>query len=761
VNADEDVLARGATVGRYLVLEHLGSGATGVVYGAFDPELDRKIAIKLLRPQDADEARRQSRLIREAKAIAKLSHPNVVGIFDVGVHDGQVFLAMEYLAGGTLSQWLAAHKRPWREIVRVFVEVGRGLAAAHAEDLIHRDFKPDNVLLDKQGTPKVVDFGLVRLASIADPGPPPDGPTPDLDAALPMADTALASLTRTGALAGTPAYMSPEQFLGRPVDARTDQFSFCVALHEAIFGERPFAGENVYQLADAVTSGNLRAIPTSAEVPGWLRRALLRGLRPSSSDRYADLDALLRVIGDDPVVKRKRRMAVGGAAVLVALALLAMERRSHHARADLEQRVAQDRAKQDQALADARSVRHPGAVKQVLELVKAKRFADAALIAKMDAIPRATWFTQGSPKDVEREVRSAMAEPASEGRVPVLVAYNVPFRDCGQYDAGDAPDTAAYMAWIDGFARGIGDGKAIVILEPGSLGIIPNNTIISGKPDWCHPTVRDGKGNNVPAPGASPADRYAQLHHAVRSLRTHAPNASVYLDGTHSGWLPVGEIAYRLVRAGVHGAHGFFVNAAHYRATDEVVQFGTWVSGCIAIATAGRWSRRDYEQCPSQYHPGANLSGRTGPNCLPSQWCNMDFEPYGIADYGEAHVASVTSRLKRLMGGAEASTHFVVDTSRNGQGHWRADPGATFPNCQDWCNPPGRGLGLRPTVRTGRALVDAYLWIKSPGKSDGPCNRGVAGSRGDPLWGGMVDPPPGDWFAPQALQLAQLAYPPL
>ena len=163
-----DVLARGATVGRYLVLERLGAGAMGIVYAAYDPELDRKIALKLLRPTQrtaGDTSRREARMVREAKAIAKVSHPNVVAIFDVGVHDGQVFMAMEHLPGGTLTDWIAPDKkRSWREIVNLFVEIGHGLAGAHAEGLIHRDFKPDNVLLDKNGKPKVVDFGLVRLS---------------------------------------------------------------------------------------------------------------------------------------------------------------------------------------------------------------------------------------------------------------------------------------------------------------------------------------------------------------------------------------------------------------------------------------------------------------------------------------------------------------------------------------------------------------------------------------------------------------------
>ena len=159
--------------------------------------------------------------MREAKAIAKLSHPNVVGIFDVGVHDGQVFLAMEFLGGGTLRDWVAAKKRPWREIVKMFIEVGQGLAAAHAEGLIHRDFKPDNVLLDKEGKPKVVDFGLVRLTGAALDGPTTGSDDDDADDGrgarcdLRSRRPRSTALTRTGALAGTPAYMAPEQFLGK------------------------------------------------------------------------------------------------------------------------------------------------------------------------------------------------------------------------------------------------------------------------------------------------------------------------------------------------------------------------------------------------------------------------------------------------------------------------------------------------------------------------------------------------------------------
>jgi tetratricopeptide (TPR) repeat protein len=322
-----DVLKKGDALGRYLVLEPLGAGAMGVVYAAYDPELDRKIAIKVLRPQEGtgDRVRRQERLVREAKAMAKLSHPNVGAIYDVGVHGDQVFLAMEFLSGGTLRDWIAVKKRPWRETVKMFIEVGKGLAGAHAEGLIHRDFKPDNVLIDKNGVPKVVDFGLVRLASSAlersSPGSTDLTETVEEEAlALPVADTVPAALTRTGALTGTPAYMAPEQFLGTEIDARTDQFAFCIALWEALYGERPFAGETVFGIAETVTSERIKPLPKNTDIPTWLRRCLVRGLRVDPAQRYPGFDELLATLGNDPA-KRTRKWALGGAMVATMLSL--------------------------------------------------------------------------------------------------------------------------------------------------------------------------------------------------------------------------------------------------------------------------------------------------------------------------------------------------------------------------------------------------------------------------------------------------------
>ena len=242
-----------------------------------------------------------------------------------------------------------------------------------------------------------------------------------------------------------------------------------------------------------------------------------------------------------------------------------------------------------------------------------------------------------------------MREAKAQRRVPILVAYNAPFRDCAQYSAGGATDTAAYKAWIDGFAAGIGGDPAVVILEPDSLGIIPYNTTIYGAADWCKPTVTDASGNPVAAPGASPDERYAQLNYAVDAIEAKAPRAMVYLDGTHSGWLGVGEAAYRLVKAGVQRAQGFFLNVSNYQPNDQLAQFGTWVSDCITAATAGAdWAAGHFDWCPSQYDPALGYA----------------------VNYAPEYAATVTAGLANMMGGAAATTHFVLDTGRNGQGPW-------------------------------------------------------------------------------------------
>ena len=284
-------------LGRYLVLERLGAGGMGVVVAAYDPELDRKVAIKLIHAGREDEEAR-TRLLREAQAMARLAHPNVVAVHDVGVFAGQVFVAMEFVRGTTLGAWLQAGARGWSEVLAVFVSAGRGLAAAHEAGLVHRDFKPDNVLISDQGRVQVTDFGLAR--SEVAPAPVQALPAGAGSGVL------TGPLTQVGALVGTPAYMAAEQYMGAGVDARTDQYAFCASLYQGLFGVLPFAGTNISALGQAVMRGQVREPPRGRRVPAWLLRAVLRGLRPDPAQRWPSMQALLQVLGRDPARLRRR-----------------------------------------------------------------------------------------------------------------------------------------------------------------------------------------------------------------------------------------------------------------------------------------------------------------------------------------------------------------------------------------------------------------------------------------------------------------------
>ena len=371
------------------------------------------------------------------------------------------------------------------------------------------------------------------------------------------------------------------------------------------------------------------------------------------------------------------------------------------------------------------------AVRQGIDLLRQRKLKDALQLAAMIAQGHAVWVTGGTPAEAEKQVRRTMQAAAFQHRVPVLVAYNLPFRDCLQYSAGGAPTTAEYLAWIDGFAKGIGGGKAVVILEPDGLGIIPYNVDLQGVHEWCQP------------PGGSSAladARYVQMNAAVDRL-AQQPRASVYLDGTHSNWLGSGEAAYRLVKAGVLRAQGFFVNASNYQPTPQLVQYGTWISKCIAFATSGPPGRRG-----TSTGAGASTSPRRP--ATTRTWHLTD----------EKYAAEVDPNIAGV-----ALTHFVVDTSRNGQGPWRRPcrtrtprTGATRPAAASV-----RGRRRTPGRRSRWASSSSTRISGSgPGESDGSCNRGIAGSTIDPEWG-LVDPPAGAWFPQQALQLAQLASPPL
>jgi tetratricopeptide (TPR) repeat protein len=324
-------LAQGDVVGRYVVLAPVGHGGMGVVYAAYDPELDRKVALKLLHTWLSDGTRATDghrRLLREAQAMAKLNHPNVITIHDVGERAtdhqagaGQVFLAMEFVEGHTIRDWLEAVERPWREILSVFLEAGHGLAAAHSKDLVHRDFKPENVMVGTDGGVRVMDFGLAR--------PTGEEEASTLEARRsglrPKNDALGSNLTAAGTLVGTPAYMAPEQHSGLSADAAADQFAFCVALWEALYGQRPFAGETVAALAFAVTQGTVTDPPAKSQVPRWVRQPLLRGLSVDPAGRFASIDQLLAALERDPTKSRRRWMTVG-AVGLAAAALFAYPR---------------------------------------------------------------------------------------------------------------------------------------------------------------------------------------------------------------------------------------------------------------------------------------------------------------------------------------------------------------------------------------------------------------------------------------------------
>jgi endoglucanase len=402
-----------------------------------------------------------------------------------------------------------------------------------------------------------------------------------------------------------------------------------------------------------------------------------------------------------------------------------------------------------------------GAVSQVVDLLRHHDLDDAALVARMALTPQAVWFTSGAPKQVQQAVHKTVTQAAAQHKVPVLVAYDVPGRDCSQYSSGGAGSDPAYLAWIDGFTKGLGNARAIIIVEPDGLANLPSD-----------------------CPGAYPgqdiaaltAGRIADIKYAGASFEGKDKNSLVYLDAGHSAWHSVGDISTRLEQAGVAGLQGFSLNTSNYQYTPNLDFYGTWISDCLAYTE--KVNPGDYGSCGDMYWNG-------GPA---NNWTGVAMSPYGVwsetASDPTLNTAGVTSRYASILGSTTPSAHFVVDTSRNGKGPNSMSAYASAPYNQpanvvsalaggNWCNPPGAGLGVRPTTHTGVPLVDAYLWVKTPGQSDGQCN--IAGGarawdysqynpwnwdstqqqNNDPLWG-IADPAAGAWFPQQALQLAQL-----
>ena len=358
-------LAPALVVGRFTLLERIGRGGMGEVYAAYDPALDRRVAVKLLRddaPRGPRDSAERGALLREARAAARLAHPSVVAVHEVGeLADGAVYIAMEHIDGLTLRAWLRA-PRSVDAILRVFVQAGRGLAAAHDAGLVHRDFKPENLLISGDGEAtraRVVDFGLARASAL---------PTAD-----PLTDRGLAP---ESAVMGTPAYMSPEQLEGRALDPRSDLFAFCVALHEALTGHHPFGADRPGASAQALLARVLAGERPAGErqLPGWLRAILRRGLAADPARRPPSMHALLRELQATPARRRRRALAVAAAALVLLSSALTVAgqgglARSTCADADAELRGVWDPALRTQAAAAfARAgLAHAGEVWQRIE----------------------------------------------------------------------------------------------------------------------------------------------------------------------------------------------------------------------------------------------------------------------------------------------------------------------------------------------------------------------------------------------------------
>jgi tetratricopeptide (TPR) repeat protein len=330
----EGELSPGTLLGRYIVLAKLGAGGMSFVYSAFDPELDRKVAIKLLRPDKGGELDGgQARLLREAQALARLGHPNVVGVFDVGIHGVHIWVAMEFIDGETLREFVSERRPAWTELLRIMRDTAAGLAAAHAAGLVHRDLKPDNIMIARGGRVRVMDFGLVRATD--GEGLTHDARAPAYDpltsqvltpthAALP------ALLTVRGSILGTPAYMAPEQWDGRKVDARTDIFALCLTFWELACGTRPFTAERSEREAQ-IRRGPLAPPAEVKHAPAWFFPVLARGLHADPDQRPPSISALLdALVAAEARPRRRRRVAFAAAVLALTAAVLGLLRNEHH-----------------------------------------------------------------------------------------------------------------------------------------------------------------------------------------------------------------------------------------------------------------------------------------------------------------------------------------------------------------------------------------------------------------------------------------------
>jgi endoglucanase len=775
--------------GKYRLVRFLAAGGMGTVFEAQHTVIKRRFAIKLLHAELAMQRESLARFQREAQAAGELESENVVAAIDFGIAlDGSPYIVMEYLSGESLRTLVdRAGRLPITRATDMVMQACHGVAAAHKAGIIHRDINPQNLFVCRRedGTDriKVLDFGIAKLEAVE------------------------SAETRTGTILGTPAYLSPEQARGeKNVDHRTDVYGLGAVLYELLSGKKPHPGdshnailhhictqpsipldaaplgisvqlvENINRALSSDPNGRQNSVEELAQaLAPWAKRDVWPAVSVVSDEGKDKPDADVTpslVRGPARVLAKPlllRRLLFALFAVMAVALLIGIGIVYRATRSTVYVRL-------ERPLASAHffvSPPNPGAIQQIAALVKTNATREAAAITAMASIPQAVWFSKGTPEEVRSEVGNTIIRAMQDRGIPVLVAHNRPYRDCAGFSAGGARDTAAYKAWIDGFASGIGNERAVVILEPDSIGGLPYYTRLNGALDWCRPTATNAKGNKVQAPGASAEEAFAQFNNAIEILRKKAPNALVYLDGTHSSWLTVGEISYRLWKSGVLGTQGFAVNVSNFRPTSHSIRYSTWISKCLYYATrlakdAG--SADAFRRCANQ---------------------PISDDPTDENDWLQAeqwYTDNVDGAIPPALGGTLLA-HFVIDTGRNGQKPLDLARYAAPPYDQPaavihelgsgaWCNPPGMGLGLRPTADTGVPLLDAYLWIKTVGESDGSCDiaggarswnygkynpwgiTGDAQRHFDPLWG-MVNPAAGTWFPEQALELAQKAEPSL
>lgn len=332
---EHGALGLGSLVGRYVLVSELGKGGMGAVYAAYDPQLDRKVALKLLHWRDGDElvdTAGAARLQREAQALARVSHPNTVQVFDVGTHQGRVFIAMEHLEGKTLRLWLRDQERSWRQIVEVLRAAGRGLIAVHDAGLVHRDFKPGNVIVTTDGRVKVLDFGLARISSGDGPRPPRVRPPSEASKEAWAKQVSLDTpLTEEGSLSGTPGYLAPELLAGEAATPLSDQFALGVTLYQSLYGKKPFAGGSFEEFGRSLRAGLPEHPPEGAKAPRWLYPIVKRCLAYKPEGRFPTLAAALDALGRDPAKVRRTWAVRGGVALSIGLAALVGTRLSRGA----------------------------------------------------------------------------------------------------------------------------------------------------------------------------------------------------------------------------------------------------------------------------------------------------------------------------------------------------------------------------------------------------------------------------------------------